>query len=72
MAVVYPALTLFAIVVTANHWILDAAGGAIIIIAATLILRVAAARRERGRVSAEPDGAPNSTDPGLEPTPSSD
>ena len=72
MAVVYPALTLFAIVVTANHWILDAAGGAIIIIAATLILRVAAARRERGRVSAEPDGAPNSTDPGLEPTPSAD
>ena len=29
LAVLYPACTLFAIVVTANHYILDAAGGAV-------------------------------------------
>ncbi len=32
LAVMYPALTLFAIVVTANHYFLDAAGGALILL----------------------------------------
>ena len=31
LAIVYPFLTLFAIVVTANHYILDAAGGAVVL-----------------------------------------
>ncbi|MCY7301125.1 MAG: phosphatase PAP2 family protein, partial [Ilumatobacteraceae bacterium] len=31
LAVLYPALTLFAIVVTANHFFLDAVGGALIL-----------------------------------------
>jgi hypothetical protein len=37
-AVLYPALTLFAIVVTANHWFLDAFGGTVIVVAALLIV----------------------------------
>lgn len=44
LSVVYPALTLLAIVVTANHYWLDAVGGAIIFIAASQVLR-----RRRGR-----------------------
>lgn len=50
LAVLYPALTLFAIVVTANHYVLDAAGGAVVIGAAALILR--AVRLRRGETSA--------------------
>jgi len=42
---VYPALTLFAIVVTGNHYVLDAAGGAVVIGAAALILRAVNKRR---------------------------
>lgn len=45
LGVVYPMLTLFAIVVTANHYVLDAAGGAIVIAAAALILRTVRRRR---------------------------
>jgi small-conductance mechanosensitive channel len=40
MAFVYPFLTLFAIVVTANHWFLDALGGTIIVLAALWITRM--------------------------------
>lgn len=68
LSILYPLLTLFAIVVTANHWFLDAAGGAVIFLAAALILRMTANRRSR-----RPDeaNAPNSTDHGPEPAPSS-
>jgi hypothetical protein len=39
MVVIYPFLTLTAIVVTANHYFLDAAGGAIILVGAVLVQR---------------------------------
>ena len=39
LAVLYPCLTLFAIVVTANHYFLDAAGGAIILLGGLAIVR---------------------------------
>jgi PAP2 superfamily len=45
LSVVYPAVTLLAIVVTANHYWLDAVGGAIVFMSASYILR---RRRERG------------------------
>jgi hypothetical protein len=38
LAVLYPALTLFAIVVTANHWFLDAVGGTLIVGLALVIV----------------------------------
>jgi hypothetical protein len=38
MVVIYPLMTLAAIVVTANHYWLDAVGGAVILVAAVLIL----------------------------------
>ncbi len=47
LGVLYPLLTLFAIVVTANHYVLDAVGGAIIVAAALWILRVVAMRDGR-------------------------
>jgi len=40
LAFVYPLLTLFAIVVTANHWFLDAVGGTIVVLAALWITRM--------------------------------
>ncbi len=39
MVVIYPFLTLTAIVVTANHYFLDAAGGAVILVSAVFIQR---------------------------------
>ncbi len=39
LSVIYPALTLLAIVVTANHYWLDAVGGAIVFLAASQLLR---------------------------------
>jgi hypothetical protein len=39
LSVIYPMLTLLAIVVTANHYWLDAVGGAVIFVAASQILR---------------------------------
>jgi membrane-associated phospholipid phosphatase len=47
LGIAYPALTLFAIVVTANHYILDAAGGAVIVVAASWLLGVLERRRNR-------------------------
>lgn len=47
LCVLYPLLTLFAIVVTANHYFLDAVGGTIIFVAAVFILRLAERRRLR-------------------------
>lgn len=70
LALLYPALTLFAIVVTANHWFLDAAGGSVIVVCAILILRAVAARR--GRVtSSDADEQANPSTPDLEPAPAS-
>jgi len=43
--VLYPALTLFAIVVTANHYFLDAVGGAIILAGGLAIVRWSDRRR---------------------------
>jgi PAP2 superfamily len=40
LSVIYPALTLLAVVVTANHYWLDAVGGAIIFLAASYVLRL--------------------------------
>lgn len=47
MGPVYPALTLFAIVVTANHYFLDAAGGTVILVTALLLLRMVDRRKSR-------------------------
>jgi hypothetical protein len=47
LSVIYPMLTLLAIVVTANHFWLDAAGGAIIFLAASQILRMLRIRSSR-------------------------
>jgi len=45
LAVLYPALTLFAIVVTANHFFLDAAGGALILLGGLQIVKWLERRR---------------------------
>jgi len=47
LSVIYPALTLLAIVVTANHFWLDAVGGAIIFLAASQALRYLRTRKLR-------------------------
>jgi membrane-associated phospholipid phosphatase len=47
VGLLYPLLTLFAIVVTANHYFLDALGGAIAIAAAAWIIRAHERRRSR-------------------------
>jgi hypothetical protein len=49
-AFVYPLLTLFAIVVTANHWFLDAVGGTIIVLAALWITRLRERHTDRKRL----------------------
>ncbi len=52
LAAAYPVMTLFAIVVTANHFILDAAGGALVLGAGALLgfpLAARLERRSRGR-----------------------
>ncbi len=52
LGLLYPLLTLFAIVVTANHYFLDAVGGALVIGAAAWIIRVHERRRNRRLASA--------------------
>ncbi|MEY4338361.1 MAG: hypothetical protein RLZ14_211, partial [Actinomycetota bacterium] len=47
LGLMYPLLTLFAIVVTANHYVLDAAGGAVIVGVAAWLLQAVARRRDR-------------------------
>ena len=47
LVLLYPIMTTFAIVVTANHWILDAVGGWVVLAAAWLI--VVTIERVRGR-----------------------
>jgi hypothetical protein len=48
LVALYPVMTLFAIVVTANHFWLDAAGGALVLGCGYLIAR-AVTRRSAGR-----------------------
>jgi hypothetical protein len=45
LAILYPALTLFAIVVTANHYFLDAVGGALILLGGMQIVKYLERRR---------------------------
>lgn len=45
VGLLYPVVTLFAIVVTANHYFLDAAGGVLVLVAAIWILRTVDRRR---------------------------
>jgi hypothetical protein len=47
LSVIYPILTLLAIVVTANHYWLDAAGGAVIFLTASQVLRMLRRRSSR-------------------------
>lgn len=54
LAGIYPALTLFAIVVTANHYFLDAAGGAAILCAGTFLGFWLAGWTERRGATATP------------------
>ncbi|MFT3854454.1 MAG: phosphatase PAP2 family protein [Ilumatobacteraceae bacterium] len=65
LAFVYPFLTLSAIVITGNHYILDAAGGTIVFVAALLIQgtweRSANRRRGRTLLDDEPPSAPATT-----------
>ena len=49
LVIAYPTFTLFAIVVTANHFVLDAAGGALALAVGAAIGFPLAARMERGR-----------------------
>ena len=58
LALVYPALTLFAIVVTANHFVLDAAGGAAVLGAGAAAGFTLASRTEGKRTRAAADEAP--------------
>jgi membrane-associated phospholipid phosphatase len=62
LAVIYPALTLFAIVVTGNHFVLDAVGGVVVLGLGAVIGFAIAARFERSaerRAARSPeDGAP--------------
>lgn len=52
LGVLYPLLTLFAVVVTANHYFLDAVGGAIILLAAHRLLAVRQRRRSATKTEA--------------------
>jgi hypothetical protein len=61
--VVYPAFTLFAIVVTANHFILDAAGGLVVLGVGSVIGFAIAARLERSAGDSPPAGNPPPENP---------
>ncbi|MDO8389206.1 MAG: phosphatase PAP2 family protein [Actinomycetota bacterium] len=67
MGLAYPALTLFAIVVTANHYFLDALGGVIILLGAVGLLRAAdlrmRSRQSVADVSEEIDAVATCRDP---------
>jgi len=56
-AIAYPFFTLFAIVVTANHFVLDAVGGVVVLGLGAVIGFTVAARLER-RAARRPDGRP--------------
>ena len=71
LTIAYPAFTLFAIVVTANHFVLDAAGGALALGVGAAIGFPLAARTERDRFPRPPSPGPvtSSSGPGSEPSP---
>jgi hypothetical protein len=72
LGLLYPALTLFAIVVTANHWFLDALGGALIMLSAMGVLTLVDRQlvRRAAPATVTPDVAASSTDPAPAPSPS--
>jgi hypothetical protein len=60
LAVAYPVATVFAVVVTGNHYLLDAVGGALTLWAGYGLARVVADRSARREAPVEallPDGA---------------
>jgi len=63
-AIVYPAFTLFAIVVTANHFVLDAVGGLVVlgvgsVIGFAVAARLEAAANSREAAASPPDASPS-------------
>ena len=72
LAFLYPLLTLFAIVVTANHYFLDAAGGAALVVVALAVVRLAH-RRDGVSAAASPVAAvadgPSAPVPATGPSP---
>ncbi len=56
-AIIYPSFTLFAIVVTANHYILDAVGGVVVLAVGAVIGFAIAARTERSGKAPPPDAS---------------
>ncbi|MFP5319794.1 MAG: phosphatase PAP2 family protein [Acidimicrobiia bacterium] len=58
LAATYPFMTLFAIVVTANHFILDAAGGALVLAVGAMVGFPLAARMERNNPAATRPATP--------------
>ena len=58
LSVIYPMLTLLAIVVTANHYWLDAVGGAIIFLAASQIAAILRRRASRKAQDGQRVGRP--------------
>lgn len=69
----YPLLTLFAIVVTANHYFLDAAGGTVLLLSALGLIKLSTRRRERRAAASasRADAADDAPDHDLATTPSS-
>jgi hypothetical protein len=67
LGLLHPLFTVSAIVVTANHWLLDAAGGAAVVGAGFALTHVLSGPRSRiplkaaGAVSTEPEKAPDRT-----------
>jgi hypothetical protein len=55
LGLLYPLLTLMSIVVTANHYFLDAAGGALLILTASAVIRVHERRRSQRLLRATAD-----------------
>ena len=71
LAVIYPLLTLFAIVVTANHYFLDAVGGAVVLGGAYLLLEFRDRRRlaKQAAVAEAPVAAGGTEPEAVEPSP---
>jgi hypothetical protein len=61
LGVLHPLFTVSAIVATANHWVLDAAGGAVVIGTGFLLTYVLAGPRRLQPVAGPPEGADGTT-----------
>ncbi|MEV6212914.1 phosphatase PAP2 family protein [Kitasatospora sp. NPDC051914] len=57
LAVLYPVATLAVVVATANHWVLDAAGGVAVVLAGCLVQYVLTGRRLLDRTAVRPKRA---------------